>query len=149
MHMPFFHCLFTEKYVLYPWLYFLLHSIIQFLHNLKDSMEGTDHCHANYWDENLIIVLCQHNWAFKSSQFPLQPKEILWWKALSNPLKLCPLMFYKCLQPQWLFLSSARIAAASSFCNSNQWLQQQRTFASPCRHSQQLMLVSTLQASHW
>lgn len=47
MHMPFFHSLLTEKYVLCPWVYFLLQSIIQFLHNLKDLMEGTDHCHAN------------------------------------------------------------------------------------------------------
>lgn len=99
------------------------------------------------WVENLIIVLCQHNGAFKSSQFPLQPGEVLWWKALCKPLKLCPLMFHKCLQPQWLFLSTARIAAASSFYNSNQWLQQQRTFASLWRHSQQLVLVGTLHFS--
>lgn len=35
-----FHCLLTEKYVLCPWVYFLLQSIIQFLHNSEDLMEG-------------------------------------------------------------------------------------------------------------
>lgn len=42
-----FHCLLIEKYVLCPWLYFLLWLIIQFLHNLEDLTEGTNQYHAN------------------------------------------------------------------------------------------------------
>lgn len=49
-----------QKYVLCPWVYFLLQSIILFLYNL-DLMEGTNHCYASDWDESFITVLCQHN----------------------------------------------------------------------------------------